>query len=84
GEHRITLTVHTNETTVGAAMQKLGIIDGEEGQFGLYIKKVNGITADYDIDQSYWAFFQNGELSMTGADLTEIEDGVTYRFEHTK
>ncbi len=84
GEHKITLSVHTNEATVGAALQKLGIIDGDEGQFGLYIKKVNGITADYDVDQSYWSFFENSTLAPTGADLTEIKIGVTYRFEYTK
>ena len=84
GEHKITITVHTDETTVGAALQKLGIIDGEEGQFGLYIKKVNGITADYDIDQSYWAFYVDGEYAMSGVDSTEITEGATYQLEYTK
>ena len=41
-------TVQTDEKTVGAALQKLNIISGEDSQYGLYIKEVTGITADYD------------------------------------
>ena len=84
GEKKIVFTLHTNEKTVGEALEALGIVEGEEGQFGLYIKKANGITADYDIDQSYWSFYENGALAMTGAHLTEIKDGVIYKLEYTK
>ena len=34
----VKFTVQTNEKTVGEALQKLGVIDGEEGDYGLYIK----------------------------------------------
>ena len=37
-----------------------------------------GITADYDVDQTYWAFYVNGEYAMTGVDSTAIEEGVAY------
>ena len=84
GDQKITFTVHTDKTTVGAALLEHGIIAGEEGQYGLYIKKVNGITADYDVDQSYWSFYINGEYAMTGADMTDIAEGTVYRFEYTK
>ena len=84
GDQKITFTVHTDKTTVGAALLEHGIIAGEEGQYGLYIKNVNGITADYDVDQSYWSFYINGEYAMTGADMTDIAEGTVYRFEYTK
>lgn len=71
-------TVKTKKWTVGEALLKEGIISGEEGQYGLYIKEVNGITADYDKDKTYWAFYINGEYAMTGVDKTEITDGATY------
>lgn len=80
----VTFTVKTDEKTVGAALQKVSLIAGEQGAYGLYIKSVNGIVADYDIDQTYWAFYENGEYAMTGADATDIKEGVTYRFERTK
>ena len=53
-------------------------------RFSLYVKKVNGITADYDVDQTYWAFYINGEYGMTGVDATDIEAGATYTFKVEK
>ncbi len=76
--------IHTDETTVGAALMKLGLIEGEEGPYGLYVKVVNGITAIYEEDGSYWAFYENGEYGMTGVDLTEINPDVAYSFVQTK
>ena len=76
----VKFTVQTNEKTVGEALQKLGVIDGEEGDYGLYIKTVNGITADYNKDGVYWAFYVDGEYAMTGADMTDVVDGTVYTF----
>lgn len=70
--------IGTDETTVGEALQKLGLIEGEEGDYGLYVKTVNGITADYDTDGTYWAFYINGEYAMTSVDMTEITENTEY------
>ncbi len=80
----VKFTIHTDEKTVGEALFANDLIDGENGPYGLYIKKVNGITADYDIDKSYWAFYINGQYAATGADKTDITEGETYQFEYTK
>ena len=71
-------TISTDKKTVGDALLAEGLIEGEEGAYGLYVKKVNGIVADYNIDQTYWAFYINGEYAMTGVDQTDVEDGATY------
>ena len=76
----VSATINTDESKVGDALQTLGIIDGEVGSYGLYIKSVNGITADYDKDGTSWAFYINGEYAMTGADMTKVEAGATYTF----
>ena len=76
--------IHTDKETVGEALLDLELIAGDEGEFGLYVKTVNGITADYDVDQTYWAFYVNGEYAMSGVDATEIEDGVSYAFKVEK
>ena len=76
--------IHTDKTTVGDALLELELIAGEAGAYGLYVKKVNGITADYDVDQTYWAFYVNGEYAMSGVDATEIESGATYSFKVEK
>lgn len=75
---KITAAVNTDDTVVGDALQDYGIIEGEEGEYGLYIKTVNGITADYDVDGSYWAFYIDGEYALTGVDMTDIADGAVY------
>lgn len=71
-------TINTNEDTVGAALLNLGLISGDESEWGLYVKTVNGITADYDTDGTYWAFYINGEYAQTGVDSTPVEAGATY------
>ena len=83
-EKTITFTIKTDKSIVGDALTDHGLISGEEGPYGLYIKSVNGITADYDVDQAYWAFNINGEYAMTGVDTTEIAEGTTYQLVYTK
>ena len=94
-DQQVTFTIKTDKDTVGAALLEHGLIAGaallehgliagEEGAYGLYVKQVNGITADYDVDQTYWSFYINGEYAMTGVDTTEITEGATYRLEYTK
>ena len=79
-----TFLVKTDEKTVGDALYALGLIDGEEGDYGLYIKSVNGIIADYDIDATYWAFYIDGSYAMSGASDTPIEEGKYYIFKIEK
>lgn len=78
GEEKVTFAISTDKKTVGDALTELGLVEGEETQYGLYIKKVNGVLADYDIDQTYWAFYINGEYAMSGVDTTDIVNGTTY------
>ena len=79
-----TFEIHTDKTTVGEALLELELIDGEDGDYGLYVKSVNGITADYNVDGTYWAFYINGEMAMTGVDATNVEAGATYSFKVEK
>ena len=60
------------------------MLSGEEGPYGLYIKEVNGILADYEKDATYWGFYINGEYAMTGADMTDAVDGDSYTFKVEK
>ena len=76
--------IHTDKTTVGDALLEHGLIEGEESQYGLYVKKVNGILADYDVDQTYWGFYVDGDYAMSGVDTTDIEEGKTYSFKVSK
>lgn len=70
--------IHTDKKTVGDALLDVGLISGEEGEYGLYVKSVNGITADYDKDKTYWAFYVDGEYATSGVDSTKIKEGEKY------
>lgn len=83
-EKAITVTVHTDADTLGSALLEQELIAGEESEYGLYIKVVNGIKADYDTDKAYWAFYQNGEYMNTGVDGTSITGGEHYELIYTK
>ena len=70
--------VHTNVGMMGEALIEVDLIDGEQGQYGMYIKAVLGQTLDYETDGMYWAFYVNGEYAMTGVDQTPVEHDAQY------
>jgi hypothetical protein len=78
GDDEITFTIHSDERYLGDALLEHGLIDGDMGEFGLYVKKVNGILADYDIDKTYWGFYKSGEMMMVGVSGAEFADGDSY------
>lgn len=85
----VKLTVKTDEEKLGAALLALGVIEGDMGEFGIYIKVVNGMTADYDVDASWWGFNKvlpdgTRETMMTGVDGVTISDGEAYELIYSK
>ena len=83
-EKTVVFTLKTDESTVGAALLANDLIAGEQGDYGLYVKSVNGIVADYSVDQSYWAFYIGDDYASTGVDSTDIIQGTTYKLVYTK
>ena len=83
-EQELTFTIHTDKETLGDALLEHELIEGEEGPFGLYVKRVNGILADYDVDGSYWNFTKDGVLMMVGVDGAVIADGEQYELTRAK
>ena len=75
--------IHTNKTTVGAALLELGLIEGEDSEYGLMVKSVNGILADWETEKAYWAFYINGEYAQTGVDSTQIVADAVYEMVKT-
>lgn len=83
-DKKVTFTIATDEEILGAALLDEELIAGEESEYGLYVKEVNGMKADYDTDKAYWGFFKDGEYMMTGIDQTEFVDGEQYELVYTK
>ena len=73
-------TVKTDKTVVGEALLDAGLITGEDSQYGLYVKTVDGETLDYDTHKKYWAFYVNGAYAAKGVDSTEIDPTAVYSF----
>ena len=80
----ITVSVIANETQnfefetekeyLGEVLKENKFIEGEEGQYGLFIKSVNGIKAD-EKEEEWWCLTKDNENIMTGVDKTKISDG---------
>ena len=58
--------------------------DGDEGEYGMMVMTVNGETADYNVDQSYWSFYVNGEYCNYGIDTQPVADGDAFKIVYTK
>ena len=78
GERIIEVT--TDKKTVGEALIAKGVIEGEEGPYGLVVKTVSGETHDSGVENKYWAFYVNGQYATAGVDKTEVEEGAVYAF----
>ena len=76
--------VYTDKKKVGEALIDCGLIAGEDSQYGLYVKTVNGITVDFEKDKAYWSFYINNEYAMTGVDQTDIVAHAEYCFKVEK
>lgn len=57
--------------------------EGDESDYGLMVNTVNGDTADYNTDGSYWSFYVNGEYCNYGIDTQPVEDGDAFKIEYT-
>ena len=72
-----TVSIQTDEEFLRGALEQESLIAGTEGEFGLYILTVNGITAD-DSLQQWWCVTKGGETVYTGVETTPIADGDTF------
>ena len=76
----VKFTVKTDKTILSEALLENNLIAGDNGQYGLYVKTVDGVTYDYDTDGVYWALYVDGEYALVGVDSQTIEAGHTYKF----
>ncbi len=75
-------SISTPGLTLREALEQEGLIAGDESEYGLYVKTVDGETVN-DAEQERWCINSNGEMLMTGVDSTYIADGDHYEFVFT-
>lgn len=78
-----TFSYETQAEYLGTVLLEEGLIQGEEGPYGLMILAVDGETADWDADQSYWALYIGEDYATTGVDTTPVTNGGEYRLVYT-
>ena len=74
--------IRTDSENLRGALEQENLIQGDESEYGLYVKTVDGETAD-DGAQEWWCFTKDGEMLMTGVDDTLIADGEHYEIVFT-
>lgn len=73
----VTKTIRTDAEFLRGALEQENLVQGDESEFGLFVKTVNGVTAD-ESQQQWWCFTKSGEMLNTGVDSTPIADGDTF------
>ena len=96
GAKTITIAVTDNqntttgyETTTDAQYLRQAMEDtkdltfqGTEGQYGLMLDTINGLTADWEQDQAWWSIYVNDALANYGIDSQPIADGDVIQFQY--
>lgn len=73
----------TDAEYLGSVLMEDGLVKGEQGAYGLYIKEVDGEVADFAVNGAYWALFEGEEYATTGIDATVLEDGDQFSLVYT-
>lgn len=95
GSKTITVTVNHGDKTqkvfayrtdagyLGDVLMEEGLVQGETGPYGLEIHTVDGETASWEDNHSYWALYIGADYATTGADGVVLTDGGEYTLEYT-
>ncbi len=76
--------IETKKTNLADALLEKELVTGDDTEYGLYIKTVNGIRADYTEDKAYWALLdKDGNMLQTGASSTPIAQGDAFILAYT-
>ncbi len=72
----------TDAEMLGAFLEEKGLIDSKGADAGMF-HTVDGEKADWNANQSYWAFYLGEDYAMTGIYDTPITDGAVYKLVYT-
>jgi flagellar basal body-associated protein FliL len=84
-EQSTTYEVKTDAEYLRQAMEEsdMEFSGTESDEYGMMVETVNGLTADYNTDGSYWAFYVDSEYCSYGIDSQPLEDGQSYQIIYT-
>lgn len=76
-------TYDTDAEYLGEIILAEGLAGGETGDFGLMIHTVDGETASWEQNRSYWSIYVGDDYATTGADGIILNDGGEYSLVYT-
>ncbi len=78
-------TVHTDAETLKQVMDEVDGLtySGDDSDYGLMITTVNDVTADFNADGAYWAFYINNEYCNYGIEEQPVNDKDEFKIEYT-
>lgn len=78
--------LHTDVEYLRQAMEQAEGLEfsGTESEYGMMVETVNGVTADWNVDQSYWGFYVNGDYCNYGIDTQPVVDGDAFKIVYSK
>ncbi len=73
--------VETDKQFLGEVLKEVkGLtVEGDQTPTGLFVKTVNGVYADFNVNQTYWAFYCNDQYCQTGVDTQPIAEGDRFK-----
>ena len=77
-----TFEYRTDAEKLGAVLEEKGLIESEGADDGMF-HTVDGEKADWNVNQSYWAFYEGDEYAMTGIYDTNVVNGAVYKLVYT-
>lgn len=72
----------TDAEFLGAFLYEEGLILADESNSGMF-HTVDGEKADWNENQSYWAFYEGEAYANQGIETTPIADGAVYKLVYT-
>ena len=76
-------TYETTATHLGPLLRDEGLVTGHYDGGSFFIDAVDGVTADFSVDQGWWQVFEGEEASLQGVDKIALADGATYKLVYT-
>ena len=74
----------TEQESLGRTMVEMGLVEDQQGPYGLFFDTVDGEVASWEADQAYWSILIGEEYAVVGADEIMIEDGGQYSLVYTR
>ncbi len=71
--------IGTNEENLRGALEQEKLIEGDEGEFGLFITSVDGEAADASAEEWWCVCDGEGNMLMSSVDGTVINDGDSFQ-----